>query len=45
LVTPAAAARDYGVVVHGDPPQIDQVATEALRGSMRTRRDDDPATG
>jgi N-methylhydantoinase B len=45
LVAPAAAARDYGVVARGDPPQIDQAATEALRRSMRTRRDDGLATG
>jgi N-methylhydantoinase B len=45
LVTPAAAARDYGVVAQGDPPRIDQAATEALRTSMRTGRDGNPAVG
>jgi len=31
LVTIEGAARDYGVVAHGDPPEIDLAATEALR--------------
>ena len=31
LVTIEGAARDYGVVAHGDPPEIDAPATEALR--------------
>jgi N-methylhydantoinase B len=35
LVTIEAAARDYGVVAHGDPPQIDATATEALRKARK----------
>ena len=35
LVTIEAAARDYGVVAHGDPPAIDPAATEALRASKK----------
>jgi N-methylhydantoinase B len=35
LVTTEAAARDYGVVAHGDPPQIDATATEALRRARK----------
>ncbi len=38
LVTIEAAARDYGVVAHGDPPVIDEPATEALRATLRTTR-------
>jgi N-methylhydantoinase B len=38
LVTIAAAARDYGVVAHGDPPRIDVAATEILRARMRAER-------
>src|SRR3984957_12660884 len=38
LVTIAAAARDYGVVAHGDPPVIDEPATEALLATLRTTR-------
>jgi len=34
LVTIEGAARDYGVVAHGDPPLIDISATEALRGAV-----------
>jgi N-methylhydantoinase B len=35
LVTPEAAARDYGVVARGDPPAIDAEATERLRAELR----------
>jgi N-methylhydantoinase B len=35
LVTIEGAARDYGVVAHGDPPMIDEAATAALRGRKR----------
>jgi N-methylhydantoinase B len=38
LVTPDAAAHDYGVVAHGDPPQINAVATATLRAKLRARR-------
>ena len=38
LVTIAAAARDYGVVAHGDPPVIDEAATMALRAGLRVSR-------
>jgi N-methylhydantoinase B len=35
LVTIDAAARDYGVVALGDPPVIDETATEVLRAKLR----------
>jgi N-methylhydantoinase B len=35
LVTIEGAARDYGVVARGDPPDIDVAATVALRAEMR----------
>ncbi|HME19779.1 MAG TPA: hydantoinase B/oxoprolinase family protein [Acetobacteraceae bacterium] len=38
LVTIEGAARDYGVVARGDPPEIDGAATEALRATLRTTR-------
>ena len=38
LVTLAGAARDYGVVARGDPPEIDMAATEVLRRTLRTTR-------
>jgi N-methylhydantoinase B len=38
LVTLARAAQDYGVVAHGDPPQIDRLATVALRSRLRATR-------
>jgi N-methylhydantoinase B len=38
LVTMAAAAHDYGVVARGDPPVIDNAATEALRAKLRATR-------
>ena len=36
LVTIEGAARDYGVVARGDPPEIDPAATETLRATLRT---------
>jgi N-methylhydantoinase B len=38
LVTVEAAARDYGVVARGDPPVIDETATETLRARLRATR-------
>jgi N-methylhydantoinase B len=38
LVTVAAAARDYGVVASGDPPVIDEAATQMLRARLRATR-------
>jgi N-methylhydantoinase B len=38
LVTIEAAARDYGVVARGDPPVIDEAATETLRAKLRATR-------
>jgi N-methylhydantoinase B len=38
LVTIEAAARDYGVVARGDPPVIDEAATETLRARLRATR-------
>ena len=38
LVTIEGAARDYGVVACGDPPEIDVAATEALRTTLRRTR-------
>ena len=38
LVTIEGAARDYGVVARGDPPEIDAAATETLRATLRTTR-------
>ena len=38
LVTIEGAARDYGVVAHGDPPEIDGAATETLRAKLRITR-------
>jgi N-methylhydantoinase B len=38
LVTTEGAARDYGVVAQGDPPEIDPAATETLRATLRTTR-------
>jgi N-methylhydantoinase B len=38
LVTIEGAARDYGVVARGDPPEIDAAATEKLRAELRRRR-------
>jgi N-methylhydantoinase B len=38
LVTIEGAARDYGVVVRGDPPTIDEPATENLRAQLRATR-------
>src|ERR1700735_1636845 len=36
LVTIEGAARDYGVVARGDPPEIDHPATETLREKLRS---------
>jgi len=38
LVTIERAARDYGVVAGGDPPEIDPAASETLRAELRLRR-------
>jgi N-methylhydantoinase B len=38
LVTAEGAARDYGVVTHGDPPRIDLAATAALRDRLIAAR-------
>jgi N-methylhydantoinase B len=38
LVTIEAAARDYGVVARGEPPVIDEAATETLRAKLRATR-------
>jgi N-methylhydantoinase B len=38
LVTIDGAARDYGVVARGEPPVIDEAATQSLRDRLRTSR-------
>ena len=38
LVSPAAARRDYGVVLDGMPPAVDGAATRQLREWLRARR-------
>jgi N-methylhydantoinase B len=38
LVTIEGAARDYGVVARGDPPKIDEAATETLRARLNAGR-------
>ena len=38
LVTIDGAARDYGVVAAGDPPEIDPIATATLRAQLRAER-------
>jgi N-methylhydantoinase B len=43
LVTIEGAARDYGVVARGDPPVIDEAATEALRAMDRPHPQPSPA--
>ena len=43
LVSIEGAARDYGVVARGDPPEIDLTATEVLRARLRTTRAPLPA--
>lgn len=43
LVTIEGAARDYGVVASGDPPEIDTAATEKLRAHFRATRAPLPA--
>ena len=42
LVTPEAAARDYGVVAAGDPPVIDPAATATLRARLAVERGPGP---
>lgn len=43
FVSPHRAREDYGVVLTGEPHQVDEAATEALRAAMRARRGDRPA--
>ena len=43
LVSIEGAARDYGVVAAGDPPEIDLAATETLRAHLRATRTPLPA--
>jgi len=43
LVSIEAAARDYGVVARGDPPEIDMEATSALRAKLTATRKPLPA--
>ena len=43
LVTIAGAARDYGVIARGDPPEIDHAATETSRAKLRLSRKPLPA--
>jgi len=38
LVTIEGAARDYGVIARGDPPEIDVAATKTLRIQLRATR-------
>ena len=38
LVSLAAARADYGVVLTGKPPAVDEAATQALRERLRCRR-------
>ncbi len=38
LVSIEGAARDYGVIARGDPPEIDFAATEALRAKLHATR-------
>ena len=42
FVSPDAARDEYGVVLTGDPHQVDEAATTALREAMRARRGDRP---
>ncbi|MGD9617724.1 MAG: hydantoinase B/oxoprolinase family protein [Alphaproteobacteria bacterium] len=42
FVSPDAAREDYGVVLTGEPHQVDKAATEAVREAMRARRGDRP---
>jgi N-methylhydantoinase B/oxoprolinase/acetone carboxylase alpha subunit len=39
FVTIEGAAIDYGIVAHGDPPQIDEAATAVLRAEKIRHRD------
>jgi N-methylhydantoinase B len=43
LVTIEGAARDYGVIARGDPPEIDLAASETLRTKLRATRQPLPA--
>jgi N-methylhydantoinase B len=43
LVTIEGAARDYGVIAQGDPPEIDLAATETLRAKLKISRKPLPA--
>jgi N-methylhydantoinase B len=42
FVSPDAAREDYGVVLTGDPPAVDEAATRELREAMRAGRGDRP---
>src|SRR3954463_7729701 len=42
FVSPHQAREDYGVVLTGEPHQLDEAATTALREAMRARRGDRP---
>src|SRR4051812_2230395 len=42
FVSPDAAREDYGVVLTGEPHQVEDAATAALREAMRARRGDRP---
>ena len=43
LISIEGAARDYGVVARGEPPEIDAAATQALREHLRATRPPAPA--
>jgi N-methylhydantoinase B len=43
FVSPDAAREDYGVVLTGDPHQVNEAATRELRETIRVRRGDRPA--
>lgn len=45
LVTVEGAARDYGVVARGDPPEVDAAATAALRARRRADKGSDAVSG
>ena len=45
LVSIEGAARDYGVVAHGDPPVIDEAATSEKRCAARLRATRPPLAG
>jgi N-methylhydantoinase B len=42
FVSPRAAREDYGVVLAGEPPAVDEAATAVLRQEMRARRNGQP---